>query len=424
MNLKSKLISLGLVKGSGPLLLLLNSLLIAEHFGLEEAGIISIILTLTTAVSVISKLGIDIWVTSLNAGQHKKSDFTNAALITFLLGTITSFICHEASNAISKQIDGNEETTQAIQIFSLAIAPMNTLSVLASILRIQSRDVTASILQMSVLPLCFFALTATIVFRPNPSIYALSIGYISSAYIAFFLTFIASLKHLEFPRLINTIKAFLSVLANAMPMTLAPAVSFLLSWSDTLIVGYLCNKEETAIISMAGRVGAITSLGLLAVNYYYGPRIAGAYRTKNHSSFETLKSEATKYTFNSSLIMLVVVCGALFALSTSTKSGEYLIVPGITIAASYLINAAFGPAGTTLLLTGASKLHNLMSACCLLTNIILNLILAPKYGAIGASIGTATAISLQGILSNLFLKQYLDRNKLHWSTYDSPKAGT
>ena len=63
-----------------------------------------------------------------------------------------------------------------------------------------------------------------------------------------------------------------------------------------------------------------------------------------------------------------------------------------------VINAFCGPVGLYLNMTGRQNLFQIVLLICLVINVIMNLILIPKYEMIGAAISTAASFTMWNLI--------------------------
>ena len=95
----------------------------------------------------------------------------------------------------------------------------------------------------------------------------------------------------------------------------------------------------------------------------------------------------------------------VFAFSSEYVSGA---LPLIFLALSQLINIGTGPIDILLIMTNRQKTWLVISAIMLAANILINSILIPSFGLIGAAIGTATTVSASSIIGLAIIKRNLN----------------
>jgi O-antigen/teichoic acid export membrane protein len=86
--------------------------------------------------------------------------------------------------------------------------------------------------------------------------------------------------------------------------------------------------------------------------------------------------------------------------SRYADSGTYLAI----LSVGFYVQAAFGFNGTTLMVYGRAKYIVFLGVLGIALNLALNLALIPRYGALGAAIGTATSFVLYNVFKQIGLR--------------------
>ena len=120
---------------------------------------------------------------------------------------------------------------------------------------------------------------------------------------------------------------------------------------------------------------------------------------KNYCEMNNIYQLATRWIIT--LALPVVLLFLLFPQKVMLLfGGEYLSSASVLMVLSVaaLIQAVFGTAGSTLTMTGYSKVNLINALIAAVLNIILNIILIPKFCIIGAAIATLISLSLIGVI--------------------------
>jgi O-antigen/teichoic acid export membrane protein len=88
----------------------------------------------------------------------------------------------------------------------------------------------------------------------------------------------------------------------------------------------------------------------------------------------------------------------------------------IALAIGNLINVATGSVGYMLLMTGHQKITFLNSLVAIVFNIVLGVILIPRYGAMGVAIATGVALSVVNLMRLLQVYFFLKMTPFRWDT--------
>jgi len=174
---------------------------------------------------------------------------------------------------------------------------------------------------------------------------------------------------------------------------------------DLIMLGLLIDTKSVAEYGIANKLVALASIFLVAVNGVLGPKFSTLWQKKQTKEIYNLFVNITLFMLFTALVMVI----------TFTFWGEELLVliygdpysnsaPLLTILAlGQSIVLATGPVAYLLMMTNSKKAHQKSLIIAVIINFILNIILIPLYGAIGAA--TATAIGL--IIKNLYSFNYL-----------------
>lgn len=196
---------------------------------------------------------------------------------------------------------------------------------------------------------------------------------------------------------------FKSYLVLSIPLFVIGFGFQLLNQMDTLMLGHFVSEREVGIYSVAFKVSAFVLIGLEILLPIVAPLFSQFRETSDHASIETLFRAATKWLCYSALLIFVYI--AVFRVQLMQVFGKGFTVGStvlLILAAGQLVNAATGPTGVLLTMTGKQKweLGNTISTVAV--NFFLNLLLIPKMGMTGAA--AATALSL-AIINGLKLVQ-------------------
>lgn len=173
------------------------------------------------------------------------------------------------------------------------------------------------------------------------------------------------------------------------------------------MLGIFRTTEDVGIYNVAIKLSMITSMILASINTVVAPRFAEFYGKKDFYSLKSLAQKSTKLIFFFSLpIFLFYVLFANWCMSlfgSEFEKGSYAL---IILSLGQLINAITGSVGLILMMTGRQREHLNLILIMTLSNIVLNAILIPKYGLLGAALATSLSMSIGNILGVFWVKKY------------------
>lgn len=174
-------------------------------------------------------------------------------------------------------------------------------------------------------------------------------------------------------------------------------LNVVMATADTLCLALLAGSDEVGLYGVASRIALLSSIVLVAVNGVMGPRFSEYWVAGDVSS---LKSEFVKTSLMmTALAFLILVMTAgfgqlflkIFFGPVYVESYDTLLI----LTVGQLITLSTGPVAYGLMMTKKSSLHRRSLYFAVSSNLILNILLIPMYGAIGAAVATAMSLALK-----------------------------
>jgi O-antigen/teichoic acid export membrane protein len=214
------------------------------------------------------------------------------------------------------------------------------------------------------------------------------------------LTFLLSLHFLRevFPamreRSVRPLSQRWPLLRFSLPLWLAGMSGFTLMWADTFMLGYFRAASEVGLYRAAAQTALLLTIALTALNTIFSPKIAALYHGGEIEKLARLFKTTARWSFSLTLpgfILLMAAGEEVLSLFGPEFSGAW--IPLVILAGAQLINAATGSVGFLLSMTGKSY-HYLVGELVLMgVNILLNALLIPRWGLLGAALATGASIA-------------------------------
>jgi O-antigen/teichoic acid export membrane protein len=177
------------------------------------------------------------------------------------------------------------------------------------------------------------------------------------------------------------------------PRGLAGILEITLGWLDILILGAFRSPEEVGVYAAVSRTVVAALFVLRATNKAFQPRISELLARDRRQDAQTLYQVATWWLMAASLpiyITLVLFARYLLQVFGAEFSVGHSALALLSLA--MLVNVSTGNVNAVLLMGGKSS-WNLMNAAGALTiNIVLNVLLIPRLGMVGAAIAWGVSI--------------------------------
>ena len=189
-------------------------------------------------------------------------------------------------------------------------------------------------------------------------------------------------------------------------MTLVTSVYEIL---DTTMLGFLVNDFETGIYSASTKIIRMAIDVINSISAVFLPRLSQYFSQNKSEEFDSLLSNSFKIIsllvqpimvgiFLLTPSLIIIFCGTSF--SSSILPMRILCSIVFFISFSNLIACQILPA------INKEKISMISFICAAVSNILFNLLLIPKYGAVGAAIGTTIAEFFAFIIPFIFISKY------------------
>src|SRR6266516_677704 len=163
---------------------------------------------------------------------------------------------------------------------------------------------------------------------------------------------------------------------------------------------------------------------LSTFNTIFSPTIAELHSKGEKQKLEEMFKIVTKWSITFSLpIFLVVVLFSPYLLGLSGQG--YIDAWPLAIAFSIgsMVSAGTGAVGAMLLMTGQNKFSFLNSIVAVIVNLILGILLTPRFGAMGTALSTGLAICVNNVMRLIQVRLLLKMQPDRWDTLKPVGAG-
>lgn len=183
-----------------------------------------------------------------------------------------------------------------------------------------------------------------------------------------------------------------------------------LVWTDTLILGYFASAADVGIYTVATRLVGLAIFVLNPINSAFVPHVAHLYHLGDRVGVDTAYGAANRWIIRLSVpafILLLVVPHDLLGFFGSGYAVAAATVVTVVLAVGQLANAAAGPCGSVLNMTGLVRLSLADNIAALVLNVGLNLVLIPQFGVIGAAVAWTTSLVVVNATKYLQVRRVL-----------------
>ncbi|WP_455449626.1 flippase [Natrinema thermotolerans] len=197
----------------------------------------------------------------------------------------------------------------------------------------------------------------------------------------------------------------------SLPLLISSSIFILLSYFDKLLIGYYQSPDHVAIYEVAVTIASLLGLFRSAFGFLLYPKLTEQLANGNESIIAPMYQQTTKW-----ILGLTTPAFAALAFRPDLLIflfGEQYEVAEIKPLLVFLgfglfLNAVSGPNGEAMLGFGRSKSVLIYNTIAVSINFVLNIMLIPRYGLVGAAIASLLGYTSMNILKSIDLYFFHD----------------
>ena len=190
---------------------------------------------------------------------------------------------------------------------------------------------------------------------------------------------------------------------------LAGSIAYLNTQINSILIGYYLNPTEVGIFAVAVLLAQMLTLIPSAVGSVTAPVTATLYGKGDldgvrHVFYSTLKKSIL---ISAGSAAIIAVCGSCLISLLFGKIFLGAYIPLLILLPGFVFGASFAAVGSTL--SSIGKVHILfrIGIVCVVFNILLNILLIPSFGIIGAAIATSVMTVVNFGITMVITRTYL-----------------
>lgn len=207
---------------------------------------------------------------------------------------------------------------------------------------------------------------------------------------------------------------------SSWPMAFTQGTEQFMRHADVLMLGMLAATVDVGVYRVAAQGALIVGLALFALNMTAAPFVARLHAEGEQAKLQKLVTHLALASLAFALaVTLVFVVFGDWLLSTFFGT-EYVSawLPLLILALGQVVSAGFGATGMLLNMTGHEREVTRAVAAAAGLNVVLNLLLIPSFGVIGAAIATSASLVFWNVWLWLVVKSRLG---IRSSAWDAPR---
>ncbi len=388
------------------------TLLIAREMGAEVTGIYQTVFTVVSLAVTFARLGLGQASVrfiaeargekNLAKGQRVYSLASRTVSFTsFLFGGIIFFL----SPWLAMKFE-NPEIENALRAGAVSIPFMTFTSLNADVMRGMRKMTAFAILQNGTLKFLESAVLALVIYLGYTDATTAIWVMVASFGVWALLSFVFRFRYFPMQNRAESDFPLKSLLQVGFPLLLSGAMFMIMSWADVLILSYFRPESEVGVYSIAYKVSILITIPLFAINSMAGPKFSQFKGAGDMKNLLKVAKQSAKLNFITSFPIFVGVmalAGFLMNLFGDEFAGGTSLL--YVLALGQLYNASCGSVLNLLNMTGHERKVQRIIVISTLVNLILNILVAGEYGAMGVSITTAISLLLWNTLGMITVKR-------------------
>ena len=395
-------------------LAMITSIIIARVYGAEMIGIVAMITSFLSLITIFTVLGTNTSILRLIPEHMAKYSPTSAfhlyrkiqyfvASVSLLVGGLL-FLFSDivAEKLFSKPHLSFFYALSAVFLVFSSIMNLNTHAV-------RGLRLIRTFAFMQLLPSAskiFILLIITyIYFDPNNPVYAL--------FASFLITAIAGMLiiHFDFKKKIQPSDALNNmslkyILSISLPMLMTSTMTFAISQTGLLMLGMFRSEVDVGYYSIAVKLATLTTFVLSAINTMAAPKFSELFHSGNMAELFYVAQKSTKLIFwtTSPILTGLLLSGKPILKIVFGPEFTEAYGPMVLLVIGQFVNSISGSTGYFLNMTGNQKIFRNIILGAAAVNVGLNLVLIPSFGILGAAFSSMVSVAAWNIIALLYIK--------------------
>ncbi|HAB31284.1 MAG TPA: hypothetical protein DCE13_01950 [Cryomorphaceae bacterium] len=372
-----------------------------RHFGHEGYGRFELAFTFLSILAVLAKWGYDGVLLRELPGQtlQQNKSLTWGVMGFSALASAALALALFTMRGPMAMLFHTPGLEQEIAWMALALVPWTLFQVWAEHLRADHAWLGYGILQSSFI----LGLTALGIFlypaMQHPAIYL--VGFVWGTLLFWLPGFIQKYRRAGALDVKTAYQSMLSWRRTATAMFLTGTLFMVMSWSDTLMVGYFLDAEQVGLYRVAFKIATLITFAQFAVNAQIAPHISAAWKSNDLKELQASVYRVAwlNATLGLPAFAILMGWGDFFLGFFGEEGSEILAQVDLLriLCLGQIINALCGPVMYLLNMTGNETSARNTMAIAVVINIGANAIMIPWIGLQGAAWATSITMVLWNV---------------------------
>jgi O-antigen/teichoic acid export membrane protein len=387
--------------------------IVARLYGPKEQGAFTLCFTVLQLFAIFSQMGLDNRLTRIIAAHKDQADsaiikttYIQSLRLTLFASSIWAIATFFSAPFIAGTIFSKPEITDELQQTCMAFVPFVIIGLNSAGYR-GFKNMTGFLIFKAIQPLLSAILLLVLFYMKSNwgVVHAYTYATLGTCLISIITWFRFSKMN---ESAYQPTLSWNQMLGESMPMMLTGSMFFILGWTDNIILGIFRTSEEVGMYDAAFKLSTLSAIVLLAINAIQAPVFSDLYQKKEMGRLQQIIIKSNRLLFFTSLPLTLLLCifpETILGFLGEGFKGAWIAL--ILLAIGNFINSITGSIGILLQMSGHQKQYNKIITTTAIGSIVLNFILIPKVGILGAAISSSAAKIIQNLLSVVYAKKHL-----------------
>lgn len=402
------------------------NIFVARFLGVEILGFYAIGNAVTQVASVVGKLGLDLGVVRF-VSRLRALDRIPEATATIRLaikyglfnGLLIGLILIANAGRMSVSLfHAQSDFPGQLFVWFFATIPLMVLAQIAVGGSQAFKVLKHRALALDVLPAIFLCVILLGLAGWAGSLWSLAAAFVGSQVVSVLAAFYFLTRLVPVHRPVSAAPEA-GLLRFSLPLVLAAVMSMLIHWSDILMLGALTDGQTVGLYQPAARTAGMMLLFTASFSWILAPMVSDLDARQQNTRIHSLLKLAARWNFSFTwpafLFLWLYASKVMLVFGADFLPGR--IVLQILALAQVILSLAAGNA-FVLTMTGYPKAALVNNTLTLTVNVLANLYLIPRYGILGAALGTLAAV---GTLTLLRMAEVWVLYRMHPMTWNHVK---
>lgn len=364
------------------------------------------VMTLASTVALLGMVqGIPRYISRFNSAPDRRGIWVGGGVVAITTGSIAGIIIWIAAPALAAALMESVNSVPLLRLLAVSIPMLVAFRVGIGAIRGHENTRYRTYTRDLLYPLSRILFIAVLL-AGGVSIEAVGYGYLGALALALVAVY-GLLSRLE--PLVGKVRFRMRELVKfSLPLAVSTVLAQLLTRIDTVMLSYFRPSREVGLYGAAYPLASSMVIVLGVFGYLYLPLASRLDSADSTDSMESIYRITTRWvyvlTFPLFLTFFVFPADVIeVVFGSAYMSGG----PALSIlAVGFFTNAAFGRSRETLSAMGTTRFVLFSNVFGVFVNVILNLLLIPVYGFIGAAIASAASYTALNSVAYVFLRRH------------------